>query len=133
MISDELSFFEKRLTAELEAIELRISELQRERHILRRQVAKAAAEREGLQFTTRKNSMNRVLAENSVIATLRRRGVPVKTKELYINARSTNYDLKETTFRSYLHRMKNAGIIKTVKHAGQWGLTDDERKNDLFA
>lgn len=126
MIDEKLSYFEKRLTKEVEAIERRIRELEFEKHALSRQLAKARADRTGLKFTTRKNSMNRVLAENSIIEKLRTATKPVPTKELYHNALFTNFDLKETTFRSYLHRLKNTGVIKTVKFAGHWGLVENQ-------
>ena len=126
MDDDELSYFEKRLTKELEAIEAQISELEGEKRALGRQLAKARAERTGLRFTTRKNSMNRVLAENSVLEKLRTATKPVSTNDLYLNALSTNYDLKQNTFRSYLHRMKKSGLIKTAKYVGHWAIVEDE-------
>jgi septal ring factor EnvC (AmiA/AmiB activator) len=119
-MDDNLTYFEKRLTRELEDIEAQIRELEDERRALSRQLAKARAEREGLKFTTRKNSANRVLAENAVLQALRDTTKPLSTQELYRQARLTNYDLKETTFRSYLHRMKKRGDIRTAGHVGRW-------------
>ena len=119
-MDDNLTYFEKRLSRELEDIEARIKELEDERRALSTQLAKARAQREGLQFTTRKNSANRVLAENAVLMALRDTTKPLSTQELYRKARLTNYDLKETTFRSYLHRMKNRGDIQTAGHVGRW-------------
>lgn len=119
-MDDNLTYFERRLTRELEDIEARIRGLEDERLTLSRQLAKARAEREGLKFTTRKNSANRVLAENAVLQALRGNTKPCSTQELYRQARLTNFDLKETTFRSYLHRMKKRGDIQTAGHVGQW-------------
>lgn len=121
-MDDNLTYFEKRLTRELEDIEARIKELEDERRALSRQLAKARAEREGLKFTTRKNSANRVLAENAVLQALRGTTKPLSTQELYRQARQTNFDLKESTFRSYLHRMKKRGDIRTAGHVGRWEL-----------
>lgn len=125
-MDDNLTYFEKRLSRELEDIEARIRELEDERRALSRQLAKARAEREGLKFTTRKNSANRVLAENAVLQALRDTTKSLSTQELYRQARLTNYDLKETTFRSYLHRMKNRGDIRTAGHVGRWVISKSD-------
>lgn len=121
-MDDNITYFEKRLTRELEDIESRIKELESERQALRRQIAKARAEREKLKFTTRKNSLNRILAENAILQALRNASHPLSTKELYHQAYLTNFDLKETTFRSYLHRMKKRGDIQLAGHVGRWEL-----------
>ena len=126
-MTENLTYFEMRLTRELEDIETRIKGLEEERRILSRQLSKARAEREGLKFTTRKNSMNRVLAENAVLQTLRGSTKPVTTQDLYREALLTNFDLKETTFRSYLHRMKNRGDIETAGHVGRWKIVEETR------
>lgn len=126
MNDEQLSYFEQRLTKEIESVEARIKELEEEKKILGRQLAKARAERTGLRHATRKNSMNRLLAEHSIIETLKTAKKPVSTHDLHLNAKSTNFDLKPSTFRSYLHRMKKAGIIKTIGHVGHWGLVDDK-------
>lgn len=118
-----LSYLEKRLLKEIEEVEGKIIALQTERQVLQKQLAKARAERTGLQEVTRKNSLNRVLAENSVVEFLRERKRPCSTKELYKNALATNYELKEATFRTYLHRMKQRGLIRSARSAvGTWEL-----------
>ncbi|RWG08287.1 hypothetical protein [Mesorhizobium sp.] len=124
MEDEKLIYFEKRLQNELEAIEERIRELEKEKSALLRQIAKARADRQGLQFVSRRNSQNRVLAENSVLMLLREKAKPLSTSELYRNARFTNYDLKEGTFRTYLHRMKSRGLILMAGHVGMWKLPD---------
>ena len=122
MADDNLTYFEKRLQGELEALEERIRDLEKEKSALLRQIAKARADRQGLQYVSRRNSQNRVLAENSVLMLLKEKGRPLSTLELYKNARFTNYDLKEGTFRTYLHRMKAKGLIATAGHVGMWKL-----------
>lgn len=121
---DNLTYFERRLSSELEEIEARIRALEDERRALTRQLAKARAEREGLKFTTRNNSTNRVLAENAILQALRSAAKPLSTQELYRQARLTNFDLKETTFRSYLHRMKKREDIQTAGHVGRWEIPE---------
>ena len=77
--NDNLSYLEKRLLGEIEDIESKIRALQMERHVLQKHLAKARAERTGLQDVTRKNSLNRVLAENSVVEFIRERRRPCST------------------------------------------------------
>ncbi|MEJ6391134.1 hypothetical protein [Gymnodinialimonas ulvae] len=129
-MSDKLTYFEKRLTRELEDIETKIQGLEDERRALSRQLAKARAEREGLKFTTRKNSANRVLAENAILQTLRESKSAVSTQVLFREARLTNFDLKETTFRSYLHRMKKRGDIRTSGGVGYWEIAHLQSSDD---
>jgi predicted nucleic acid-binding Zn-ribbon protein len=117
-----MSPLEKALTQELSEVEIRIKELMDEASALKRQIGKASAKRKGLEFTTRKNSLNRVLAENSVLEVLRESGRPAATATLYKQARITNPYLKENTFRTYLHRMKKKGSIQTARRAGEWKL-----------
>lgn len=119
---DQLGFFERRILSELKELEQQIKKLEAERRTLQKHLAKARAERTGLKSVTRKNSINRVLAENSVIEKLKDSNRPLSTKYLYNYARLTNYDLKASTFRTYLHRMKKRGLIKTASRVGEWEL-----------
>lgn len=128
--ADGLSYFEARILRELSAVEEEISKLQAEAVALRRQLGKAKAERLGLEHTTRKNSMNRVLVENVVVEHLRQQ-TPLSTKFLLRKALPSNPQLKENTFRTYLHRMKQRGLIKTARRPGEWELTPSAPKPSL--
>jgi hypothetical protein len=119
--NNELSFFEARIARELKAVEDEIRKLQAEALVLRRQLGKAQAERLGLQHATRKNSMDRVLVENSVIEQLRETS-PLSTAVLLRKARSSVPELKDNTFRTYLYRMKKRGLIRTARKVGEWQL-----------
>ena len=120
----KISALERALTQELSEVETRIAELKAEAAALRRQIAKAAAHREGLGFASRKNSINRVLAENSVIQMLRDAHKPLKTAALYDAAKAVNPSLKENTFRTYLHRMKLRNAIQTARRPGEWKIPE---------
>lgn len=122
--TNQMSPLERALTQELSEVEARIKELQDEAAALRRQIGKAAAKRHGLEFASRKNSLNRVLAENSVIEALRDAQGPLSNDSLFKKARLTNTSLKPNTFRTYLHRMKLRGAILTARRAGEWKLPD---------
>lgn len=119
-----MSRLERALAQELSEVETRIKELQDEAAALKRQIGKAAAKRQGFEFASRKNSLNRVLAESSVIEALREATGPLSNGTLYRKARQTNLSLKENTFRTYLHRMKLRGVILTAHKAGEWKLPD---------
>lgn len=121
---NQMSPLERSLTQELAEVEARIKELQDEAAALRRQIGKAAANRQGLKVASRKNSMNRVLAESSVIEALREAPGPLSNSALLKKARLTNPSLKPNTFRTYLHRMKLRGAILTARRAGEWKLAD---------
>jgi sucrose-6-phosphate hydrolase SacC (GH32 family) len=122
MDDPKLSYFERRLAGEIVEIEAKIEALEGEKRALLRQMSKARAERTGIQEVTRKNSLSRILAENSIVEMLQNSASPVKTLRLFARARQTNFDLKETTFRTYLHRMKKRGVIKTGPTVGSWQL-----------
>jgi P2-related tail formation protein len=121
-LDNQMSPLERVLTQELSEVEVRIKELQDEAAALRRQIGKAAAKRQGFEFASRKNSLNRVLAENSVIEALRGSSDPLSSDVLFRKARQTNTSLKPNTFRTYLHRMKLRGVILTARRAGEWKL-----------
>ncbi|WP_247996640.1 hypothetical protein [Brucella tritici] len=122
MAEDNFSFFERRLEREIASLDADIERLKAEKVALTKQLAKARADREGLQFTTRKNSMARVLAENAVLKALKASGREMKVLELFREARGTNSELKESTFRTYLNRMKTKGMIRPGKYVGEWRL-----------
>lgn len=122
----QMSRLEKALSQELFEVEVKIKELRDEASALKRQIGKASANRKGLGFSTRKNSVDRVLAENSVLEYLQESGGIKTTSDLYIKAKKTNSYLKENTFRTYLHRMKKKNLIRTAYKAGQWMLANNE-------
>lgn len=127
MKNEYLTYFETRLQKQIEELDAQIKMLSDEKYALARQLAKARAERTGLQTVTRKNSIDRVLAENCIIEALRESKGSLTSQKLYNAAQQTNYDLKENTFRTYLHRMKKRGAIKTAKFVGHWELIDDKK------
>ena len=128
MSDAEISYFEKRLLAEIEQIRKQIIALESESDALRRQLAKVRAEKTGLAGATRKNSLNRILCEQAVLDALMNSNRSRSSSELYDAATKTNFGLKESTFRTYLHRMKKRGLIRTAERVGFWRLvgSDDQ-------
>jgi len=113
-------YYERRLIREIEEVDLRIKELTDERAALQRQLMKARWENDSLKDVSRKNSGNRVMIETRVIDALEKtRSKPYSSSELYQEALKANFELKENTFRTYLHRMKEKGIIESVGR-GLW-------------
>lgn len=116
-----LSGFELRLLRELEAIESRIKALEQEKAALQRQLLKARWERSELRDVNRKNSGNRVLVEQRVLEELRKTEKSLSINKLFQSASSVNYELKQSTFRTYLHRLKSKGLVENPSR-GMWRL-----------
>jgi len=72
----------------------------------------------------RKNSINRVMVEMSVIQILKESTKPLHTKTLFNMIKNMNYSLNPNTFRIYLHRMKNKSMICNANKNGIWRLND---------
>src|SRR6266404_5657123 len=95
-----------KLEAEIRAIDLKISDLSAERHALTRILERTKSEVFTAAATTRKNGFSKVVVEQEILQTLRRREVPVSSADLLAAARTVRYNLKPVTFRTHLHRLK---------------------------
>lgn len=113
------SYYERRLTQEIEEIELKLKELTAERDALRRQLIKARWENHQLRDVNRKNSASRVMIEQRILSALDQTPKPMTSSQLFSVARLANFELKENTFRTHLHRMKEKGMIANVSR-GKW-------------
>ena len=116
---------EAQLVEQLTEIERKISDLEAERDALRRLITKVRHRDIATRDVTRKNSFDRILVETQIIDDLKRSRWPVAAATLLKNARSVKFGLKDSTFRSYLHRLKLAGVISPVaSRPGHWRLSD---------
>lgn len=116
---------EAQLVEQLAEIERKISDLEAERDALRRLITKVRHRDLATRDVTRKNSFDKILIESQIIEDLRRSRWPVAAATLLQNARSVKFGLKDSTFRSYLHRLKLAGAISPVpSRPGHWRLSD---------
>ncbi len=120
---NNLMYFEKRIQLEIEEINTRIRDLTLEKLALQRQLVKAKSANSGVKSETRKNSINRVMVESKILGELSQSKKPVSARLLYKVAQLANFELKETTFRTYLHRMKKRGLIQSVGNNGTWRIT----------
>ena len=104
---------EAQILAELASIERRITNLTGEREALRRMLTRVRQQRFGNLAVTRRNSHARILIENEVLDALREANDhSLATHQLLRAATGVNPELKKTTFRSHLHRMKKRGLIR---------------------
>jgi hypothetical protein len=105
-----------------------IREITEERDALQRLLERSRQQDELTQRVevTRKNSINRVVVEGSILNFLANSGKPVRAKNLYRAARSSVINLNENTFRSHLHRMKEGGKIECPTR-GMWQIASPKR------
>lgn len=125
MSEEPESYYERRLMREIEELEKRISELTQEQNALKRQLVKARWENSSLRDVSRKNSANRVMIENRVLEAMRKSSKPFSTAALFKEGLRANFELRENTFRTYLYRMKEKGLIRSVGR-GLWRLPEAE-------
>jgi len=124
----DASPLESRLLFELTQIERSLGELMRERDCLLRILSRVRHEKIVKVDITRKNSFSRIVVEHTVIQTLEKSAKPVTTHRLLSEAKSAVYGLKDSTFRSYLSRMKSRSLVVS-SGLGHWTLPVAERKN----
>jgi DNA-binding transcriptional ArsR family regulator len=109
------------LLAQLAQIERQIADLEGEKIALQRLIARFRRENIALQDVTRKNSFTRILVEKRILERLEKSEGHTTTQDLFREARAADYDLKGNTFRSYLHRLKERGLIDSAAK-GYWRL-----------
>lgn len=115
---------ENKILQEIAERKRQIAGIQHEIDTFERMLRKSREQQALIRRTdvTRKNSINRILVENSVLNTLKSSGRPRKTRSLYRDAALIVGTLKEGTFRTILHRMKNRGLITSVSD-GKWQIS----------
>src|SRR5262245_46696547 len=115
---------EKHLLEQIAAVAKRIAELTAEQATLQRLLERARRQLVPNVDVTRKNSHQRILIEKSIGDALSS-GEIRTAKTLYLDARLTIPDLKSSTFRSYLRRMQQRGLIEPIGSRGSWRLATD--------
>ncbi len=122
---DKLPYLEESIGKKIADIDNKIRDLALERRALERLLLDARRENAEKTEAVRRNSGKRILVENSILKALRRSSTPVSNRDLYLNARSfAVFDLNESTFRSHIKRMKDAG--KIVPKGKRWVLPEAE-------
>jgi hypothetical protein len=115
---------EAQLLAELGEIERRIANLSAERDSLQRVLLRVHNQKLGGQKGARRNSYDRLLIENRILEAFRAaKGNPLSTRQLFREARAASPMLKDVTFRSHLHRLKErAFVVPQESRRGYWRL-----------
>jgi hypothetical protein len=126
MTENESAAAEARLTREIAEIDRTVSELLQRRRALESTILKLKREDLAAKEVTRKNSINRILVEKSILDQLQS-GRFVSSRSLYMNAQASFYFLNNSTFRSYVRRMKERGLIESNR-VGNWRLVPQQAK-----
>ena len=115
-----IRLYEARLHQDLRELEQEIVRLQQAKAVIQRLLSEART-RDGFKTPTkRRNSVDRVMIETAIRRALYGRS-SVKTRDIYKEVQEVSSDLKHSTFRSHLHRMKEKGLI--MQHGrGAWKL-----------
>ena len=121
MRPEDRNVLETHILAQLTGLEREMAKMERQRETLREMLLKVRRENAQLRDVTRKNSYDRILIESRVVDMLRAAGKPVLTSRLFWAAKEINPQLPNSTFRSYLHRLKSKGAIDSEVH-GSWTL-----------
>jgi hypothetical protein len=119
-MSDAFPHLEESIAKRMADIDNKIKDLSGEKAALERLLLNARRENVQNKEAVRRNSTSRILVENSILKTLRRSTSAASNKDLYFNAKATVYNLKDSTFRSHIKRMKDAG--KIVAKGNRWVL-----------
>src|SRR5947209_8511156 len=119
MKTEDRSLLENHLLAQITSIEQEMSKLATERDTLRDILLKVRRENSTLHDVTKKNSFDRILIESRIMNLLKAASKPVPTSRLWWAAQEINPRLRNTTFRSYLHRLKSKQLIESETH-GFW-------------
>ena len=114
---------EQALILQLENVENRLRELVHEKEALQRLIKKIRAD--GLDRTdvTRKNSYNRILVENAIIKELEGSADGMTSSHIFAAIQANHYELKGSTFRSHLLRLKQRGVLAYVDATRRWKLS----------
>lgn len=115
-----IRLYEARLQRDIQEIENEIKRLHDTKYVLQRLLMEARS-RDGFRPPVkRRNSVDRVMIETAIRRALYGKA-SVKSRDIYEEAKKVSSDLKHSTFRSHLHRMKEKGLV--LQHGrGAWTL-----------
>lgn len=105
------NYIELVITKQIEEVDLQLRELEAEKRALQRLLLKTRQNNIQNRQVTRKNSINRILVENTILETIRRSESAVNNNQLYNATLIVLNNLNKSTFRTYIKRMKDAGLI----------------------
>lgn len=113
--------YEARLQQDMRDLDIEIRRLQESKRVLQRLLMEARDSGKYRPAVKRRNSVDRVMIETAVRSALYGK-TSVKSRDIYNEVLKVSNDLKHSTFRSHLHRMKEKGLI--LQHGrGAWKLS----------
>jgi len=120
--SNDNQILAKRLQGEIIRLDSEMRQLAQEKAALERQLLRLRRENLETNDVNRKNSINRIIIEDEIIKILKNSEKSVSTKNLRLFSTYISGNVNESTFRTYLHRMKLRGLIESAKLRGHWKL-----------
>jgi hypothetical protein len=115
-----IMLYEGHLQRDIQEIEREIINLKESKRTLQRLLMDSRGRGTSGPVVKRRNSVDRVMIETAIRRALYGR-TSVKSRDIYEDVKKVSHDLKHSTFRSYLHRMKERGLI--LQHGrGAWKL-----------
>lgn len=116
-----IRLYEARLLLDIRKIELEIKLLTDSKLVLQRLLSEAKGRGRSLPIIRRRNSTDRVMIETAIRRALYGKA-SAKSRDIHDEVKKVSHDIKPSTFRSHLHRMKKKGLI--MQHGrGAWKLT----------
>jgi hypothetical protein len=106
---------EQALIDRLGDLERQIAELSRDHEATKRLLTKVRRESLDRHEVTRKDSFGRIVVENKIIEILRSHHRSMRGSDILRRLSNEYVDIKASTFRSYLRRMKEKGIVVEAK------------------
>lgn len=123
---DEGTVLEQRLIHEIEGVDQQIRGLQQQRSMLETLLLKARRENVATRTVSRRNSVGRILVETVIIEALKAAKRPLNNFELHQAVRLRDPTVKDTTFRSHLHRLAQRDqIVRVAGRRGVWKAAPD--------
>lgn len=115
-----IRLYEARLARDIQDLENEIRRLYEAKLVLQRLLGEARRREQSGSVVKRRNSADRVMIETAIRRALYGKQ-SVKSRDIYDQVKKLSHDLKHSTFRSHLHRMKEKGLI--LQHGrGSWKL-----------
>jgi len=108
--TEELTPLERAVLKEINEIDKKISALQEEKRILNRTLFRSKVSKVSASIP-RKNSIERVYIEGKILELLKSSKGGIGWGGIYKEMLWEKADLKETTLRTYLFRLKERGLI----------------------
>lgn len=121
---------ERSLLAEISNINRQIRDLKEQRRAIERALQRAKRESVLKNEVVRSNSANRIIVERIILSFLEERPhKAVPANKIFDQCLGYVSDLKDSTFRSYLFRLKERNLIVNEKF-GHWRLVDKPAAKD---